>query len=89
MRQFELSNGLRPGIVPEGSILVLLDEVSVVAFVVFPWPFHVLGQRVSFLGFVGCVLWLSVDDVVSIEFGSFGRSSCSCDREGLGSGFLG
>ena len=63
MCQFELSDGLCLGVVLEGSILVLLGEVSVVAFVVFPWMFHVQGRGVSFLGFFGCVLWLSIDDV--------------------------
>ena len=89
MRQFGLSDGLRLGIVSEDSILVLLDEVSVVSFVSSPWAFHVRGREVSFSGFFHCVLWpLLVGDAL-IEFGLSGWKSCSCDREDPKSGFHG
>ena len=47
MHQFELSDGLCLGVVPENSILVLFNEVSVVAFVAFPQMFLVQGHFFS------------------------------------------
>ena len=88
MCQFGLSGGLRLGIVPADPILVLLDEVSMVAFVVSPQVFHVQGRVVFFPGFLGCVPWLFANDVCVVIFLSSGHSFGSGDQERSLSGFL-